>query len=95
MVDPAWKAILEKNAAREKKNPWPLIHLGILLYEEGRKEQAVEAWQKSISIKATPLAWRNVAMALKDWGDADQSIDALRRAAALEGSAPGSTSPGS
>jgi len=86
IVDPVWQSILEDSVANEKENPWPYIHLGVLLYENDNGEKAVENWQKSISIKATPIAWRNMAMALQNWGEDDQAIDALKRAVALEGS---------
>jgi len=89
MVDPAWESLVRQAAGKEKRNPWPLIHLGVLLHENRRSEEALEVWQRSLSLKATPLAWRNIAMVLKAWGDEDQALNALRRAAALEGSAPG------
>jgi len=85
MVDPHWQPLLENAVKDESENPWPYIHLGVLLYENDNEEKAVEYWQKSISIKATPVAWRNMAIALKNWGDDDQAIDAFKRAVALEG----------
>lgn len=88
MVDPSWQKILEDSLSVESENPWPFIHLGILLYENDDCERAVEYWQKSIGIRATPIAWRNLAIALKYWGESDQAIDALKRAVALEGPQP-------
>ena len=88
MVDPVWQPILENCIVNSPDSPWPLIHLGVLLYENDDKEKAVEYWQKSISIKALPIAWRNMAMALKDWGENEQATDAMKRAVALEGPNP-------
>ena len=88
MVDPAWLPLIERAAAEDRCAPWALVHLGIALLEMGREQAALAAWQDSLTIKPTSLAWRNIAVVLERWGDAEGFIEALRTAGAVDGPSP-------
>lgn len=83
MVDPAWEPRLKKSAENDGNNPWPLIYLGVLYYETGRTEKAVEAWRSSLALEQTSLAWRNIAIA--DGYEGNAAVEALLKAVEIEG----------
>lgn len=88
MVDPAWLPLIEQAVEQDCCEPWALVHLGIALMELGREQAALAAWQDSVTIEPTSLAWRNIAVVLERWGDAEGAIEALRTAGAMDGSSP-------
>ncbi|MGL1890748.1 MAG: DUF5107 domain-containing protein [Spirochaetaceae bacterium] len=75
MVDAKWKELLLKHLDKNNKNPWPLIHLGVILYEEGDHVKALELWEKSLRLKETPIALRNVSIFYKDKGQDDKALE--------------------
>jgi len=85
MTDQLWEDRLNKAAALESDSPWPLIHLGVLYYENRRNDEAVSAWTDSLKAGETSIAWRNIGVAHRDAGRPEQAANALLRAAELEG----------
>ncbi|MBF9017731.1 MULTISPECIES: DUF5107 domain-containing protein [unclassified Oceanispirochaeta] len=63
MVDPEWKDTLQNACSDDEVNPWPLIMLGVLLYEQDEKEGALKLWKQSLNHYPTALAYRNIAAA--------------------------------
>ncbi|MCY2928369.1 MAG: DUF5107 domain-containing protein [Planctomycetota bacterium] len=60
MCQDHWQKLLEES--REKH--WlTWLHLGVMHYQAGRKEQAVEAWQRSLTLHPSPWAMRNLGAA--------------------------------
>lgn len=83
MVDPSWRKLLEESSNKEK-NIWAQIHLGVMSYECGEYEKAVVAWKKSLSIKTTAIALRNMAIAYRTIGEIDKAINYLSLAVEQE-----------
>jgi tetratricopeptide (TPR) repeat protein len=58
-----------------------LYENGAMLYEEGRYEDAIKAWQEAYRISERPLLWFNIANAQERvgrWRDALESLNAYR-----------------
>ncbi|MBW5394595.1 DUF5107 domain-containing protein, partial [Brachyspira hampsonii] len=58
----------------ENKNAAVLIHLGIIYYENFMEDKALELWLKSIDIKPTAIAYRNISVYYKDKKDYEKSL---------------------
>lgn len=84
MVEPEWKKLLEKNLSKNKKNPWALIHLGVIYYEDGNRDKALELWKKSLLLLETPIALRNISVFYKDQGVYDKALEYMLKAVDLE-----------
>lgn len=70
IVDSEWKPILQKACLNaDRKNPWPRIMLGVLLFEHDEKEEAVKLWKESIQNSPSALAYRNMAIAQMENAD--------------------------
>ncbi len=88
MTDQSWLEPLKKASEAEKDNPWPLIHLGVLLYEGDRKAEAEAAWKMSIRIKETAIAWRNIARAEDEREELEKAVKSMLISTQLEGGKP-------
>ena len=61
-----WLTLLEKSLSTpEGKNHSAYTQYGVMLYEVGRYAEAITAWEKSIELLPTPIAYRNLAYALE------------------------------
>ena len=58
MVASPWKSLMER---AEKKSAVTWNQLGVAYMEHGQLAQAKEAWEQSLRMGATPLAYRNLA----------------------------------
>jgi len=85
MVGPTWRNLLENSYIKDDKNPWTLIHLGNIYYEEGQHYKALESWEKSLSIEETPMALRNIATYYRDNSQDDKAINYMLWAVKAEG----------
>lgn len=49
MVQEDWLRILEENLKSSENWTWTaFMHLGVMLYEKGEEEKAIEAWENSM-----------------------------------------------
>jgi len=75
MVQREWMTMLEKSMGdRDNKayrDDWySLLHYGVMLFENGQKNAAREAWEESVKIKPSCWAFRNLAqLALRERGN--------------------------
>lgn len=66
-----YKDILENST---KINAASLLHLGIIYYENFEEDKALEAWLKSIEIKPTAIAYRNISVYYKNKNDYKKAL---------------------
>ncbi|TXJ41581.1 DUF5107 domain-containing protein [Brachyspira pilosicoli] len=69
MID--YKDILENSS---KINAASLLHLGIIYYENFEEDKALEIWLKSIDIKPTAIAYRNISVYYKNKDDYKKAL---------------------
>jgi tetratricopeptide (TPR) repeat protein len=62
MTQPEWRALLE-NVRRQHWLVW--LHLGVLYFQAGDIPQARQAWEKSLALRSSGWAWRNLGVALR------------------------------
>ena len=58
----------------DNKNAAVFIHLGIIYYENFMEDKALELWLKSIDIKPTAIAYRNISIYYKNKKDYEKSL---------------------
>jgi len=80
MIGPDWHAMLEKDGGCEA-----LVHLGVMLYEDGMESEAAAAWEKSLP---HPLAYHNLSLHAAIAGDAARALAYMEKAVQLDGSDP-------
>ena len=80
MIGPDWRAMLENDGGKEA-----LVHLGVMLYEEGMESEAAAAWEKSLP---HPLAYRCLSLIASKKGDAAAALTYMEQAVELNGSDP-------
>ncbi len=57
---------LEKLEALPKQGWYSMLHIGVVKYAEGDVEGAKKAWEKSVELKPSPWALRNLSMIYKN-----------------------------
>lgn len=75
MID--FKDILENV---QNKNAAVLIHLGIIYYEAFMEDKALDLWLKSIEIKPTAIAYRNISVYYKNKKDYEKALEYMEKA---------------
>lgn len=61
-----WLRLLEESLSKSKgRNHSAYTQYGVMLYEAGRFDEAINAWEKSIELTPSPIAYRNIAYALQ------------------------------
>ncbi|MCL2813983.1 MAG: DUF5107 domain-containing protein [Oscillospiraceae bacterium] len=80
MTGPDWREMLLKDGSAEA-----LAHLGIMYCEEGREEEAVAAWEKSLP---HALSYRNLSLLEAKNGNTAKAADLMEKATAQSGSDP-------
>lgn len=86
MVDPAWRPLLEEAAAQSGENPAALVYLGVLEYENGREDRAIQLWEQANALTPTVIALRCLAAALDRQGKPEDALSRMKQAYLLEGS---------
>jgi tetratricopeptide (TPR) repeat protein len=76
-ADP-WETLLEKSLGRDGDWLTPL-HLGVMALERGETAKATSWWERSLSARENPWAYRNLAAASLREGDAAGALDYYRR----------------
>jgi tetratricopeptide (TPR) repeat protein len=84
MVQPEWIKIVERSLENKGGDHWlSRLHLGVMYYQCGKKENAKAEWERSLKHEPSALAYRNLAVFAKDQNDAEQSVEFYRRAYAM------------
>lgn len=78
MID--YKDILENSS---KINAASLLHLGIIYYENFEEDKALEIWLKSIDIKPTAIAYRNISVYYKNKDDYKKALYYMENAISI------------
>jgi tetratricopeptide (TPR) repeat protein len=80
----AYRAALRKDRVVKKRSPWPAYHLGRLLLESARVEEAAPALEEALSIDPAHVdAMYEWAMALRKLDQPEQALAAFQKAALL------------
>ncbi|AZN41876.1 DUF5107 domain-containing protein [Paenibacillus albus] len=64
------------------------LHYGVMLYERGQEEEAIEAWEASLRLAPSAWAYRNLAVAKRQQGENEQALGYYEQAYAVSGSFP-------
>lgn len=89
MVQEEWLKMLEESLKVPANRTWTAyMHLGVMLYEKGEEDKAIEAWEISTSIKPSPWVYRNLAVAMKRKNQNDKAISYLESACLLSNGFP-------
>ena len=86
MVDEHFLPLLENSLTQPGGDHYlSRLHLGVMLYELGRREEGVKQWQASVEEQPSPFALRNLAYDARLKGNIDQAASLMEQAVALEG----------
>ncbi|MBP1990447.1 DUF5107 domain-containing protein [Paenibacillus eucommiae] len=89
MVQEEWLELLQASLSAEAHASWDAyMHLGVMLYEKGQEDQAVEAWEHSLMLQPSAWVYRNLAEVMKHRGDMDAAFARLEQAYLVSGSFP-------
>lgn len=81
IVQEEWLDLLTASLQDEANASWnAYMHLGVMLYEHGREDEAIEAWHKSLQYKPSAWVYRNLAVAMKQRKRLDEAADMMERA---------------
>lgn len=81
MVQDEWMEMLEESLTYPKNQTWTgFMHYGVMLYEKGLEEEALEAWEHSLTIRPSAWVYRNLAEVMKQRGETDQAVMYLEKA---------------
>lgn len=85
MVDERFLPLLEDSLNKEEGDHYlSRLHLGVMLYELGRREEGVEQWKQSLKLEPSPFAFRNLAYDARQKGNLDQAVEWMEEAVRLE-----------
>lgn len=80
---------LEKLEALPKQSWYSMLHIGVVKYADGDVEGAKKAWEKSVELKASPWALRNLSMIYKnELGDIKTAREYILKAFELKKDCP-------
>ncbi|MBM7568807.1 DUF5107 domain-containing protein [Paenibacillus sacheonensis] len=69
MVQAEWQRLLEaslREGAEPDRRTWTaLLHHGVMLFEQGREDEAIAAWDASLAAQPSAWAYRNLAEAMR------------------------------
>lgn len=86
MVDEHFLPLLEESLRKPEGDHYlSRLHLGVMLYELGRREEGVRQWERSLELERSPFALRNLACDARLRGDMDQAVEWMEEAVRLEG----------
>lgn len=89
MVQDEWLALLEESLEHQENQSWnAYMHLGIMLYERGMEQEAIDAWEKSIDIQPSVWVYRNLAEAMKYASRIDLALAYWKKAYLVSNSFP-------
>lgn len=80
---------LEKLEALPKQSWYSMLHIGVVKYADGDVEGAKKAWEKSVELKPSPWALRNLSMIYKnELGDIKTAREYILKAFELKKDCP-------
>ena len=82
-VEPKWKNLLEGYVRSVTTNWYAWLHLGLMYFYENNFEQAMDSFHKSLEVKPSPWAHRNIGMLARLEGNIEESIAQYRKAYSL------------
>jgi len=75
MVQDEWLSLLKASLAHKENRSWnAYMQLGVMLYESGMEQEAIEAWNTSLQIRPSVWVYRNLAEAMKHFGRTDLAL---------------------
>jgi tetratricopeptide (TPR) repeat protein len=78
MIQPEWRRLLEDAVNAGRGDHWlSWLHLGVMYYAEKNMEAAKQAWEKSLGLEPSPLAYRNLAVLAKREKRLSEAADML------------------
>lgn len=81
MVQDEWMEMLQDSLRSTQNQTWTaFMHYGVMLYEKGLEDEAMEAWEHSLEIKPSAWVYRNLAMIMKQRGEMDRALSYLEKA---------------
>ena len=84
LVQAEWKTLLERVASEGSDSGWlAWLHLGVMRYAAGQREDARQAWERSLQQAGTPWALRNLAVLDEEQGRFDDAAERYIRALQL------------
>lgn len=85
MTDMKWLPLIKDSLNKEEGyHYYTFLHLGVLLYENGLHDEALDAWRKSIALTPNPFAYRNMAFAMIQQDKSKLALDHMGKAFTLE-----------
>jgi tetratricopeptide (TPR) repeat protein len=86
LTDMKWLPLIKKSLdKKEGYHYYTFLHLGVMLYENGYHDEALEAWKKSILLTPNPFAYRNMAVAMLQLDKKDLGLSYMEKSFELEG----------
>lgn len=81
MVQDEWRDMLQASLSDESNESWAAyMHLGVMLFEHGAEEEAVEAWRRSLQIRPSAWVYRNLAEAMLRQEDMESALSYMNQA---------------
>ncbi|MCI9601177.1 MAG: DUF5107 domain-containing protein [Lachnospiraceae bacterium] len=86
MVDEHFLPLLEKSVKKPEGDHYlSRLHLGVMFYELGRREEGVEQWERSLNMERSPFTLRNLACDARRKGELQKAEELMEEAVRLEG----------
>ena len=82
MTAPEWLPLMETALVLQPDNAKLLTHLGVALYENGRRDEARARWLQAAALAPEPLALRNLSFAATRAGDRNAALSYMVKAVA-------------
>ncbi len=85
MVDVQYLPLLKNSLKAEGGDHYlSRLHLGVMLYELGEREEGASQWEKSLEMCRSPFALRNLAYDAKQKGETERAVELMEQAVNLE-----------
>jgi tetratricopeptide (TPR) repeat protein len=89
MVQEEWLDLLVASLQSARNQSWnAYMHLGVMLYENGKEEDAIAVWETSIYLQPSVWVYRNLAEAMNRKGLTEQALNYWERASNIAQSFP-------
>ncbi|MBT3272548.1 MAG: DUF5107 domain-containing protein [Spirochaetales bacterium] len=73
-VEAKWLPLIEKYVQSNPNNWYAWLHMGLIVFQQGRVDDAADAWMKSAAAAENPWAYRNLAKLAAIQGNISESI---------------------
>ena len=80
LTDPLWLPYLDRCLSSDPCNVTGLLLKGILLYENGNREDACNCWRLALEQQNLPILWRNLAYAARENGEIEAALNLMENA---------------